>query len=143
MTTTNFVTLIESFYGEYKPLQRKIVQQWANDRSPEYQMALSQVMFETYTARYGIPPGIPEFNDAADDVVARLEKKAQAEKAANLLAERYKLLSAPTTGAWDEVEYNGRVMTRASAYLQCLTEGIMQGIHPKKNAKAKALIGYA
>lgn len=141
MTARIFTKTIEDFYGQYKDMQRKVVENWASQRTGEYLATLAQTLFEQYSARYGVPPGIPEFKAVTDDVISRIEDRQRQQRQMQQLSEARKQLDGPGGGEWQEIEYNGRKMTRAAAYLQALIDGMAMGIHPRNNHRAKSILG--
>jgi hypothetical protein len=140
MTPKKFVSTIEEFYGQYKLLQSQVVENWASQRTDEYLTLLLQTLFEQYSARYGIPPGIPEFRGVTDEVLTKIENRQAQRRQLQNMSEKRLLLTGSSGGEWEEVEYNGRKMTRAAAYLEAIIEGMAQGIHPKRNLKAKNIM---
>jgi hypothetical protein len=67
LTADQFIAETEAVYAKYRPAERKYVQQWVAQYKGSLPHLFAEVL-RSFSTRWGKPPGIAEFEQAAKEV---------------------------------------------------------------------------
>jgi len=137
MTADSFASSLEAFYGKYRELQKPVVIAWATNRNDELLSTLAVVLFETVSAKYGVPPGIPEFSEAMGIVEERLESNRMRAEGLRIVAENRKLLAEP---AQKMFTVDGERVSAGVYFCQLVRRKLKEGCNIKTDTEIQRFI---